>query len=109
MEVTDIEKGRFVFRPRPSTPVSLPDLRKAVTKAGYEIEGTWIEVTGELTPAGLKVPETGQVFHLEGDQKLLTLGEPAGGGKVTASGSWDVTGGQETIRLEAARPAEGTP
>ena len=45
MEVKDIANGRFVFRPRPGKPVSLADLKSAVTKAGYTIEGTWVEVS----------------------------------------------------------------
>jgi hypothetical protein len=109
MEVTDIKKGRFVFKPQPGKPVSLTDLRKAVTKAGYEIEGTWIEVTGTLTSNGLSVPETGQVFHLEGEERLRTLREKADAGKVTAAGSWKVADRQETIGLEELRTEEGHP
>lgn len=109
MEVTDIENGRFVFKPKPGKPVSLADLRKLVTKAGYEIEGTWIEVTGMLTPDGLRVPETGQVFHLEGEERLRTLREKADGGKVTAAGTWKVADRQETIVLEEPRSKEGHP
>jgi hypothetical protein len=106
MEVTDIESGRFVFTPRPGKPVSLTDLRTAVTKAGYEIEGTWVEVSGMLTQDGrLRVPETGQVFRLEGEERLRALREKAdAAGRVTAAGSWKVTDGQETILLEEPRP-----
>lgn len=101
MEVKDITNGRFVFRPRPDKPVSLADLRKAVTKAGYEIEGTWIEVSGTLTSdGGLRVPETGQVFHLEG--KLEEKADAAG--RVTAAGAWKATDGQEIVHLEERRP-----
>jgi hypothetical protein len=111
MEVTDIATGRFVFRPRPGKPVSLADLRKMVAKAGYEIEGTWIEVSGTLTPDGrLAVPETGQVFRLEGEEGLRTLREKAGtAGRVTAAGSWRLTDGQETIVLEEPRAEEPRP
>lgn len=109
MEVTDIENGRFVFKPKPGKLVSLADLRKLVTKAGYEIEGTWIEVTGMLTPDGLRVPETGQVFHLEGEERLRTLREKADGGKVTAAGTWKVADRQETMVLEEPRSKEGHP
>lgn len=106
MEVTDIENGRFVFRPRPGKPVSLADLRTAVTKAGYEIEGTWIEVSGTLAPDGrLRVPETRQVFHLEGEERLRALREKAGAaGRVTVKGTWKVVDRQETILLEEPRP-----
>ena len=109
MEVKDIKTGRFVFKPQPGKPVSLADLRKQITKAGYEIEGTWIEVSGTLTPDGLRVPETGQVFRLEGEERLRALREKADAGKVTAAGAWNVAGRQETIALEEPRSKEGQP
>lgn len=97
MEVTDIASGRFVFRPRTDKPVSLSELRKAVTKAGYEIEGTMIEVTGSLGADGrLRVPETGQVFLLKG--RALRDKE----GPVTVKGRWEVADREEAIVLEGA-------
>jgi hypothetical protein len=91
MEVTDIATGRFVFRPRTDKPVSLSELKKAVTKAGYEIEGTRIEVAGSLGADGrLRVPETGQVFLLKGEQK------PAGG-PVTVQGKWEAGEDREEV------------
>ena len=105
MEVTDIASGRFVFPPRPAKPVSLGDLRKAVTKAGYEIEGTWIEVTGTLNADGrLRVPETGQVFRLEGKERVDRLREQASSGLVTVAGAWEVVDREETVLLEDRRP-----
>ena len=110
MEVKDITNGRFVFQPLPGKPVSLADLRKAVTKAGYTIEGTWVEVSGTLTEDGLRVPETGQLFHLEGAERLRALREKAGAaGRVTAAGTWKVLDGQETILLEEPRKEERQP
>lgn len=103
MEVTDITNGRFVFKPRPGKRVSLEDLRKAISKAGYEIEETRIEVAGILTSNGLRVPETDQVFLLEGAELLRQLREKAGAGQVTAAGSWRVEDRQETIVLEEPR------
>lgn len=101
MEVTDITNGRFVFTPRPGKPVSLEGLRKAVTKAGYEIEGTWIEVTGTLTPDGrLRVPDTGQVFRLEGEGEK----KAADKGRVTVSGAWKAADGEEVVSLAERRP-----
>lgn len=109
MEVTDIESGRFVFQPRPGKPVSLTDLRTVVTKAGYEIEGTRVEVTGTLTEDGrLRVPETGQVFRLVGEERIRVLKADAAG-RVTAAGAWKVTDGQEIILLEEPRTEESRP
>ena len=94
MEVTDIATGRFAFRPRTDKPVSLSDLRKAVTKAGYEIEGTSIEVAGSLGEDGrLRVPETGQVFLLKGK---------AASGPSTVRGRWETAEREEVIVLEGA-------
>ena len=111
MEVTDIATGRFVFRPRAGKPVSLAQLQKAVTKAGYEIEATWIEVSGTLGADGrLSVPETGQVFRLEGEKALRALREKAdASGRVTAAGSWTTSDRQETILLEEPGSAEPGP
>ena len=98
MEVTDITTGRFVFRPRTDKPVSLSELRKAVTKAGYEIEGTRIEVAGSLGADGrLRVPETGQVFLLKGERAEKTAEGP-----VTVEGKWEVVDRQEVIVLDRA-------
>jgi hypothetical protein len=52
----------------------------------------------------LRVPETGQVFRLEGDEQLRTLrkkAEPTG--RVTATGSWKMADQQETILLAEPR------
>jgi hypothetical protein len=105
MEVKDITNGRFVFPPRPGKAVSLGELRKVIDKAGYEIEGTWIEATGALMADGrLRIPETGQVFRLEGEDRLRALREQAGGGLATAAGAWKVVDREEVILLEERRP-----
>jgi hypothetical protein len=111
MEVTDITTGRFVFRPRADKPVSLADLRKAITKAGYEIEGTRIEVSGSLTPEGrLRVPETGQVFRLEGERRLAELRSKASPqGRVTAQGAWKNEDREEIVALEESQAQEKQP
>lgn len=103
MEVTDITTGKFVFRPRPDKPVSLSRLQKEIENSGYEIEGTRIEVTGALTPEGkLRVPDTGQVFRLEGDAELQGKASPDG--QVTVTGAWTSKDGEEVVRLEEPRP-----
>ena len=111
MEVTDITTGRFVFRPRTDKPVSLADLRKAIAKAGYEIEGTRIEVSGSLTPEGrLRVPETGQVFRLDGERELGELRSKASPeGRVTAQGVWKNQEREEIVALEEPRAQEKRP
>ncbi len=110
MEVTDLENGRFVFPPRPGKPVSRSGLETAITKAGYEIEDARIEVSGLLTPEGrLRVPETGQVFRLEGEERLRKLREAAEGAKVTVSGAWKVEDQQEVVVLEEPRPEAPRP
>ena len=103
MEVTDIESGRFVFPPLPAQPVSLEKLRKVVTDAGYEIEGTRIEVTGTLTADGkLRVPETGQVFRLEGEK----IQGQAADAPVSVAGVWKAQDQEEIIVVEAPRAQE---
>jgi hypothetical protein len=100
MEVTDIKTGRFVFRPRPDKPVSLSKLRQEIKNAGYEIAGTRIEVAGALTGDGhLRVPNTGQVFRLEGGAK--PQGKAAPDGSVTVTGVWTAKDGEEVVRLES--------
>ena len=110
MEVTDVENGRFVFPPRPGKRVSRSGLQDAIVKAGYEIESARIEVSGTLTPEGrLRVPETDQVFRLEGEERLRKLQEAAEGGKVTVSGTWKVVDQQEVVVLEEPRPEAPRP
>lgn len=112
MEVADIATGRFVFRPRPNKPVSLSKLQKEIKNAGYEISGTRIEVAGALTDDGrLRVPGTGQIFRLEGEEKLRELRTRAApDGTVTAAGVWATKDGEEVVRLEeAAQTGERRP
>ena len=111
MEVTDIATGRFVFRPRPDKAVSLAGLRKSITDSGYEIKDVRIEVAGSLTADGrLRVPETGQVFHLEGEEKLRELRAKADPeGRVTAAGFWSLKDGEEAVRLGEPIPAGDNP
>jgi hypothetical protein len=106
MQVIDVKKGRFVFRPRPDKPVSLADLQKSVTKAGYQIERSRIAVRGTLAPDGkLRVSETGQTFLLVGQRK--PGGSP--GSPVTAAGAWEARQGEQAILLDEPGPGEGGP
>jgi hypothetical protein len=106
MQVIDVKNGRLVFRPRQDKPVSLADLQKSVTKAGYQIERSRIAVRGTLAPGNrLRVPETGQVFLLVGQRKP---GEPADS-SITAAGAWEVRQGEQAILLDEKGPGEGAP
>lgn len=105
MEVTDIATGRFVFRPRPDRPVSLAKLRKEIKNAGYEIAGTRIEVAGALTGDGrLRVPDTGQVFRLEGGAGLRSKAP-----SLTVTGVWTTKDGEEVVRLEEVPAGKARP
>lgn len=106
MEVKDITQGRFVFPPRPRKPVALAGLHKVIQKAGYEIEGAWIEVSGTLTADGqLRVPETGQLFHLGGQPP----GKADAAGQVIAAGAWKEEEGRQTIEIAAPGAGEVRP
>jgi len=111
MEVVDVEKGRLVFRPVPGKPVSLADLRRLVTKAGYEIEQSRLAVEGiRLGEDRLRVPETGQVFRLVGPEALRELGKPGpGDAPVRVEGVWDVEGEEQVLRLEPGGPPKAGP
>jgi hypothetical protein len=106
MEVIDVTAGRFVFKPRPGKEVSLAALEKAITQAGYEIEKTRIEVTGKLTEDGrLRVPETGQVFRLAGQERP----RKASGDVVMVSGGWKAEGKEQIVLLGEPRTSEEQP
>ena len=111
MQVTDVKTGRFVFRPRPGKPVSLADLQKSVTKAGYQIERSRIAVQGVLSRDGtVRVPGTGQVFRLAGGEKLRALqAKTPAGAPVSVAGAWELRQGQETVLVDEPGPAEGGP
>lgn len=110
MQVIDVKSGRFVFRPKPGKPVSLADLQKSVTKAGYQIERSRIAVRG--VPAGggrLRVPETGQIFLLVGKQEPGGLPEKAPDSPVTVAGGWEVRQGEQAILLDERGSGEEKP
>ena len=93
MKVTDVKTGRFAFVPPPAKPVSWQELKKAIVKAGYGIEGTGIEVRGTLAADGsLRATGTGQSFALAGPQlaALQVAGRP--GATLTVSGRWRADG-----------------
>lgn len=105
MEVTDIERGRFVFPPRPDRPVRLEELDRALTEAGYEMERAWIEVHGELqADTLLRAGGTGQRFHVSWAQDVAPperFPVPA-----VVYGEWRSAAGREAVRVERLEPAE---
>jgi len=104
MKVTDVKKGHFVFTPRPDRPVSWQELHEGIVKAGYDIQGTAIEVRGTLTatPAGelrLQAAGTGQLFALAGPVLARLRQEVPPGTVLTLSGAWRATPGGEAIEV----------
>lgn len=108
MKVTDVKTGHFVFAPRPDRPVSREELARSVTRAGYEIEDTSIEVRGTVAAAGdrLEASGTGQVFSLAG-AKLADLREELRKGATAAPldvrGRWKPGPGGGVIEVESWR------
>jgi len=106
MKVTDVKTGRFTFVPPPAKPVSYQELAKAITKAGYGIEGTAIEVRGTAGADGrLRAAGSGQTFALAGPKRDELLKAKAGA-SVSVYGRWRAAPEGETIdveRWEAAR------
>lgn len=99
MEVTDIERGRFVFPPRAGVAASRALLEEAITDAGYEIETARAEIRGTLEGDSVLVAGvTGQRFRLEWAEGVET--PLRGGGPVTLFGVWTAEGGGEAIRVE---------
>jgi len=99
MEVTEIERGRFVFPPRAGVAVSRALLDETITDAGYEIEIARAEIRGTLEgDSVLLAGVTGQRFRLEWAEGV----EPPtpGGAPVTVFGVWTAGAGGEAIRVE---------
>ena len=107
MKVTDVKKGHFVFTPRPDRPVSWKEMHEGIVKAGYDIQGTSIEVRGTLTAEGrLEASGTRQAFALSGPSLAKLRQEVPTGTLVTLSGPWrqDPGGGSiEVARWEVGK------
>ena len=105
MKVTDVKKGHFVFTPRPDRPVSWKELHEGIVKAGYDIQGTSIEVRGTLTATSagelrLQAAGTGQLFTLAGPALAKLQKEVLAGTALTLSGAWRSGPGGEAIEVE---------
>jgi hypothetical protein len=101
MKVTDVKKGHFVFTPRPDRAVSYKELREGIVKAGYDIQGTAIEVRGSLTAEGrLQASGTRQEFLLSGPAAAKLRQEVLPGAPLTLSGPWRQGPEGESITVE---------
>lgn len=110
MKVTDISTGHFVFSPVPGKQVAYYALQKAIEGAGYRIERAWIEARGNLiNDRYLEASDTGQVFHLLGDDELVSLRRQAAtGAAVTVSGPWTAADGAEVIEIRGSNSDDGS-
>lgn len=102
MRVTDVKTGHFVFVPRADRPARYVELRRELVNAGYDVEGTSIEVRGTLAPDGkLLASGTRQPFALSGPatDKLRQALKP--GAEAIVFGSWK--GDENGERIEVAR------
>ena len=106
MRVTDVKTGHFVFVPRADRPAHWAELRRELVNAGYDVEGTTIEVRGTIAADGkLLATGTAQPFALSGAAagKLLQTLKP--GAEAIVFGGWkgDEKGERiEVVRWEAA-------
>lgn len=102
MKVTDVKTGRFVFVPKTGKLVSREDLARAITRAGYEAEQTWIEVRGTLRPGDrLDAAGTGQGFALAGTKLPELRKAAAPDSSITLRGKWLAGPGAGTIEVES--------
>ena len=107
MKVTNIETGHFVFVPRADRPAFYAELRSEVVKAGYDIEGTTIEVLGTLRDDGrLVATGTDQVFTLAGPAADELLARLPTGCRGDRPGAWDSQGERIEVSL-AGRAVTG--
>jgi hypothetical protein len=89
MKVTDVKTGHFVFVPRADRPARFAELRREVVNAGYDIEGTTIEVHGALATDGtLRASGTGQPFALAGPRAGELRQAMAGASTASVAGKW---------------------
>ena len=103
MEVTDIERGRFVFPPRPGVPVDRSRLQETVSDAGYEIERAWAAVRGRMEGDSLLVADsTGQRFRLTWSGERAP--PDARAGPVVLFGVWSAREGEQALRVEGVEP-----
>jgi len=102
MRVTDVKTGHFVFVPRADRPARYVELRQELVNAGYDVEGTTIEVRGTLAPDGkLLATGTRQPFALSGAEAGKLHGALKSGAEAIVSGSWK--GDEKGDRIEVAR------
>jgi hypothetical protein len=101
MKVTDIKTGHFLFIPRADRPAHYAELRREVVNAGYDVEGTKIEVRGALAADGTLVATgTRQVFALSGPAVAKLHQAVASGGEAVVFGAW--SGDAKGDRIEVS-------
>ena len=101
MKVTDIKTGHFVFVPRADRPAHYTELRREVVNAGYDVEGTKVEVRGTLGAEGTLVATgTRQVFALSGPAAAKLHEAMKSGAELIVSGAWH--GDAKGERIEVA-------
>ncbi len=101
MKVTDVKTGHFVFVPRADRPARFVELRREVVNAGYDVEGTTIEVRGTLTADGTLVTTgTRQVFALAGPEVSKLRQAVATDAEAIVSGAW--SGDAKGDRIEVS-------
>ena len=101
MKVTDVKTGHFVFVPRADRPARFVELRRELVNAGYDVEGTTIEVRGTLAADGTLVTTgTRQVFALSGPAVAKLRQALATGAEAIVAGAW--SGDAKGDRIEVA-------
>ncbi|HET9768969.1 MAG TPA: hypothetical protein VFS60_19140 [Thermoanaerobaculia bacterium] len=101
MKVTDVKTGHFVFVPRADRPAHYAELRREVVNAGYDVEGTQVEVRGTLAADGTLVTTgTRQVFALSGPEVAKLHHALAIGAEAIVSGAW--SGDAKGDRIEVS-------
>lgn len=102
MKVTDVKTGHFVFVPRADRPARYAELRQELVNAGYDVEGTAIEVRGTLVPDGRWLATgTKQPFTLAGPAVEKLRQELKPGVEAVVYGAW--RGDDQGERIEVSR------
>jgi hypothetical protein len=113
IEITDIEHGLAVFKPKPEQPVSFAVLQKALKQAGYKLGSAEITVAGTLARDGaawsLVNDASGQQFALADGNLGRVLEGAQAGARVEITGDWKTVGtGTATREVISPLPTAST-